>query len=73
MLAAMRASYMTFSITIQHHEMNTFLWSLTPCLLSTFRAYELKCFLQLNSGPGDSLRARRIGSAARSLECFVID
>jgi hypothetical protein len=73
MLAALRASYMTISITIQHHEMNIFSLSSTPELLSSFRAYDRQCFFQLNSGPGGSLRACRIGSAASSFERFVID
>jgi hypothetical protein len=70
MLAAQLASYMTISITIQHHEMNTFPLSQTPKQLSSFRAHDRHRILQPSSGS-----SKLIGSAQPKArcECLVID
>jgi len=46
MLAALRASYMTISITIQHHEMNTFLWVTRPSDGWSYMLVVVVCILQ---------------------------
>jgi hypothetical protein len=78
LLAALLASYMTISITIQHHEMNTFLWVIpTSNRRLNVHADNRHRILQLNFGTSQTIVPgyKLVGSLhpKAEYECFVID
>ena len=78
MLAAQLASYMTISITIQHHEMNTFLW-VTPTSNQRLNVHadNRRRIPQLDFGTSRTIvpGSKLVGSFRPEAECgcFVIN